>query len=419
MQSFMGESLIDKLRQALPQLGTSHMALREAAHEVFLQHPHEASTVLLAALQKKVKPIGKIALLLGAMQIREAVQVLADISLSQDLAELECAEIVCALAELIDGQDAFNENLMAILKQLESHSSSLVRGMLANVYAKVGDLVSLDRLGQLSKDSDSFVREKAKQALLQLGPVASQEESNVCEQIEALSHLSQIVQACAVAALKKQGHPSAIMPLFVFIHSASVMKDKKLRAKALGALANCLTGAEQGLLESFLLLAKDVDPEVHAAALLCLGRVSDIQGKSLQPIILGLLALDKNINASAAIALSEGFRAEHEHLLKFLVEIYSYPNLSVSSREALLIAFSRVSIADAQLRDRLRYLLASELKSKVLNIRKTAIVVLDGLYDDKHPVPAEVAKLLQDSLFDRNKEIQIVSASFLAKHGLR
>ncbi len=392
----MGESLIDKLRQALPQLGAS---------EVFLQHPQES--------------VGKVALLLGALKVREALDVLADISIAKEITELECAEIICALAELSDGQDAFNENLMETLKKLELHSSALVRGMLTKVYAKIGDLVSLAHLRMLAKDADAFVREQAKQALLQFSSVLRQGENDVPQQIDALSHSSPIVQAGAVAALKKQGHPSATMPLFAFIYSPSVMQDKKLRADALRALANCLTGAEQGLLESLLLLVKDVNSEIHAAVLLCLGRLSDAQGKSLQPIILGLLSLDKNINASAAIALSEGFRAEHEHLLKFLVEIYSYPNLSLGSKEALLIAFSRAAIKDARLRDRLRHLIAGELKSKVLNIRKTAIVVLEGLYDDKHPVPAGVVKLLQDSLFDKSKEIQIVSASFLAKHGLR
>ncbi len=392
----MAESLIDKLRQALPQVGAS---------EIFLQHPQES--------------VGKVALLLGALKVREALPVLSDIAIYKELAGYECAEIVCALAELTDGQDAFNENFMETLNQLQMHASPLVRGMLVKVYAQIGDLVSVNHLRQLSKDPDAFVRAQAAQVLLQFDPLIKQNDNDVLGQIAALSHSSPMVQASAVANLKKHGHPSATMPLFVFIHSSSVMEDKKLRAEALRALANCLSGAEQGLLESLLLIAKDANPEIHAAVLLCLGRVSDAQGKSLQPIILGLLSMDKSINVAAAIALSEGFRAEHEHLLKFLVEIYGSPNLSLSSKEALLIAFSRIAIIDARLKGQLRNLIVCDLKSKVLNMRKTAIVVLEGLYDDEHPVPVGVARLLRDSLFDKNKEIQIVAASFLAKHGLR
>jgi HEAT repeat protein len=395
MQSFMSGFLIEKLRQALPQL---------AASEVFLQNSQES--------------VGKVALRLGALKAREALHVLADISTATEITELECAEIVCALAELTDGQDAFNESFMETLHRLQTHSSALVRGMLVKIYAQIGDLASVNHLRELSKDSDAFVRGRAVQVLLRLDSL-KQIDDDVSGQIEALSHSNLMIQAGAVAALKKQGHPSAVMPLFAFIQSFSVMEDKKLRAEALRALANCLTGAEQGLLDSLLLIAKEPNPEIHAAVLLCLGRVSDAQGRSLQPIILGLLSMDRNINAAAAVALSEGFRSEHEHLLKFLIEIYGSSNLSLSSREALLIAFSRVAIADARLKGQLRTLIADELKSKVLNIRKTAIVILEGLYDDEHPVPIEVARLLRDLLFDKNKEIQIVSASFLAKHGLR
>ena len=234
--------------------------------------------------------------------------------------------------------------------------------------------------------------------------------------LEQLKNPDREEQKAGISTLAMLADPQAVMPLAVWIYSLDEdPANDKNRAQALKALANSLTGAEIGLLDSLLPFAQSKSVEVKAATLLCLGRIFDPEGKALKAIILGLLSSSKEVVEASAVALSEGFRGEPAHLLRFLVDVYVKPDLPDFVYEALLIAFSRVSIQDPLLRATLRKWVLRDLSSKSENIQKTAIVVLEGLYDDENPVPDGVTKKVMEIFLNASEAIQMVAASFLTK----
>jgi HEAT repeat protein len=195
----------------------------------------------------------------------------------------------------------------------------------------------------------------------------------------------------------------------------ATVEERELRPIALRALANCLTGQEEGLAPSLMPLAQDADRFTKAAALLCLGRIADRRG--MRAVVAAILEDDPVVVESAAVALSEGIREEDTDLVRpLLVALAKRPAPRLAVREAILIALSRIAIEEPAWRVRARHRVRRELAGGTASMRKAAIVLLERMYADDDPPPLSVIDDMLGRLDDDHPEVRVVAASFLARH---
>ena len=456
--------------------------IRDRAEATLLSARERAVPFLVAALTNDdgigPSPVPRAALLLCALQARTALPGLYAIVESGTRAgrsDDDLAFVARALAELLAGQDAFDDRARAALEKLAAASDRSTRAFAAQAYGSLGDLRSKARVQALARDADPWVREKASavlarlaenDALAQQQPIdfaalvqeARAEGGTLKASLDDLGDARRPVRANAVAELVRAGKVAepflldklnqpnirarigaalalgqlqstkAAGPLLIAATApASTAEDQELRAVALRALAGCLTGMEEGLATFLLPLAADQDRFVRAAALLCLGRLADRQG--LRVIVAAIFEDDAFVVESAAVALSEGVREEDvDIVLPLLRALDGRSELRAGGavKEAILLALSRVQIEassqgskDAEsLRVRVRHRVRREVRGPTASTRKLAIALLERLYlsqdGDAPPLP-----LIDDVLArldDDHPEVRIVAASFLRTH---
>jgi HEAT repeat protein len=451
---------VHPLVAARKALGSAHKDERERGEATLLQSRDAAVPHLIDAMLHD-GVIARPALLLMALHARAALPALYTIVERERSSDDELAFIARALAELLEGQDAFDDRARSSLEKLAASRDRSTRAFAAQAYGSLGDLRSKARVQALARDSDAWVREKASAVLAKLAETeALANESNAPIDFAALVDRSNTeggalkpylddlgdarrpVRAAAVAELVRAGksavpflldklnQPStrarisaaialgqlqnteAAGPLLVAATApASTTEEQELRAVALRSLASCLTGQEEGLAASILPLARDGDRFVRAAALLCLGRLADRQG--LHAIVSAILEDDPFVVESAAVALSEGVRESDVEVVLPLLSALDKRAGSTSSlpsptksgagaavKEAILLALSRVAIDAPALKVRVRHRVRREIMQGVPSTsssRKAAIALLEKLYDSEQADPPPVP-LVEDVL---------------------
>jgi HEAT repeat protein len=234
--------------------------------------------------------------------------------------------------------------------------------------------------------------------------------------IQALAHPAASVRMGACLALMRLQAPEAAYSLMTCATSPAVTdEERELRGIALKALANCLTGAEEGLAEPLVPLARDDDRWVRAGALLCLGRLADRIG--IRVAVLALDDPDSIVRDAAAVAVSEGAREDDEDLVVPLLAILGgFPSPSAEVREAILIALSRIRVGDDAVKVRVRRRVRRSVLGQTSSMRRTAISVLEHAYADADPPPVSVIDDVLSRLDDDHPEVRIVAASFVSRH---
>jgi HEAT repeat protein len=405
---------------------------------------------------------GRIALLLGAMKARDAIpEVLYRLG-STGARASERASLVRALAEIIDGRDAFDDRVRDVLEILVADPDRTVRAFAALAFGALGDARSRPRVEALLRDADPFVRGNAEQALSHFAPdendgapvdfaslVADANEKGgamlpwltdlgdprrpvreaaiarlVAARQEAvpflIDKLNQPLTRARIAAARALGQiqaPAAVVPLVIAATSqAGTSEEEELRAVSLRALANSLTGLEEGIARTLLPLADDKDPFVRAGALLCLGRLSDRAG--IRAIVRALHDSAPFVVESAAIALSEGVREEDEDIvLPLLGVLDGRPSRGMSALvEAVLIALSRISLSNPALTVRVRHRVRREVHGPTAAIRRASLALLENLFSEDDPPPLVVLDDALVRLADEHPEVRVCAASFLARH---
>jgi HEAT repeat protein len=444
---------------------------RDAAEAAVLGLREAAVPALLALLTTtpvgiEQSAVGRAALLLGALGSRAALPTLQRLVVAGGLRGDDAAFVARAIAELVDGRDAFDDDARAAIEVLAARPEFLVRAFAAVAFGALGDARSKARIAALTRDAEPWVRERATRALVELHDrearararsvtlddiravvdAAAAEGGALKPWLDDLGDLRRAVRDHAVAMLVRAGPaavpfllaklnqpqarsrigaamalgrlqpPEAVAGLLVASTTPALTPEEaELRPVALRALANCLTGVEEGLVSSLLPLSRDADVFVRAASLLCLGRLADRRG--LRAVVLAIFEDDAFVVESAAIALSEGMREGDVDLVLPLVKALQQQSAARPAvTEAILIALGRVHLDDAALKVRVRHVVRGLVGGRTASQRKAAIVVLERCFDDDDPPPLPLVDAVLVRVHDEHPDVRVVAASFLARH---
>jgi HEAT repeat protein len=460
----------EELRQAALDLASPARTDRERAEHTLIEAREDAIPALIHALEHtpdppREKPIRRAALLLGALRAREGLDALYEAALDGDTKDEDRAFIGRALAEILDGRDAFDDRARDVLEILAASPDRYARAFAAQAFGALGDIRSRARVEALAEDDDEWVRDKAAAVLANLAEAAALAEGVDLGDFAALvdqandqggtlkpflddlgDHRAAVRERAAVELIRagkrsipflidklnqpdvlprigaaqvlgRLQAPEAAGPLLIAATTApATEQERELIPIALRALANCLTGAEVGLADSLLPLARSGDRFVRAAALLCLGRISDREG--ILAVTRSLTDADPFVVESASIALSEGVREDDAGLVRPLLEAFDGLDgrASFALREAILIALSRIQIDSEPLRVRVRHRVRREIFGPTAAVRKAAVALLERLYGEDDPPPLPVTDLVLTRLADDHPEVRVVAASFLSSH---
>lgn len=455
------------LRDAAFALGSAERGARDAAEATLLAAGPAAVPHLIEAIGVVAatgSPVARAALLVGALRARAALPALYARIEARDLAPEQRPFVARALTELLDGQDAFDDRARAAVEALAADHERTTRAFAAQAFGALSDLRSKSRVQALAHDADPWVRDKAEAVLAKLAETealaaadsgavdfaalvaqANADGGALKPWLDDLGDGRRAVRDAAVAALVGAGKSAvpflvdklnqpqprarigaalalgrlqateAAVPLLIAATAPAATDDEReLRAVALRALANCLTGMEDGIAASIVPLARDPDRFVRAAALLCLGRLADRAG--MRVVVLAILEDDPFVVESAAVALAEGAREDDVELVRPLIAALDRRSPRPAVREAILIALSRVTIAPPPLRVRVRHRVRAEVHGATASTRKAAIALLEGLYLDDDPPPVVLVDDVLNRLDDDHPEVRVVAASFSRAH---
>lgn len=455
------------LRGAALALGAPTREARDAAEAKVLSSGPAAIPFLVEAVGivgPGPSPVSRAALLLGAFKARAALPALYARVEAGNLTAEQRPFVARALAELLEGQDAFDDRARAVLETLAADAERTTRVFAAQGFGALSDLRSKARVQALAQDPDPWVQDKAQAVLAKLAetealaaadaaPVdfaalvaqANAEGGALRPWLEDLGDARRAVRDAAVAALVGAGKSAvpfllerlnqpqprtrigaalalgrlqateAAVPLLIAATApAHTADERELRAVALRALANCLTGMEDGLAASLLPLARDPDRFVRAAALLCLGRLADRAG--MRAVVQAILEDDPFVVESAAVALAEGAREDDADLVPPLLAALQHGAAKPAVREAILIALSRITITPPPLRVRVRHRVRVDVGGATASTRKAAIALLEGLFADDDPPPVLLVDDVLARLDDDHPEVRVVAASFVRTH---
>jgi HEAT repeat protein len=221
-------------------------------------------------------------------------------------------------------------------------------------------------------------------------------------------------------ALARLQAPEAVSALLLLATGEARTGDERdVQAVALKALANCLTGSEQGISAPLLPLLKSSDPFVRAGAVLCLGRLADRVGPRAATLLLATDA-DVDVKKAAAVALAESVREEDVDLVPaWLGALQAIPRPPVEGQEALLVALARVDIAagpqNAPWRVRARHRVRPLVFGATSSLRRLAVTVLDRCYAEDDPPPPWVVEDVFSRLGDASADVRVVAAAFVAR----
>lgn len=238
--------------------------------------------------------------------------------------------------------------------------------------------------------------------------------------LAALTLPSSSARLAAAMALARMQAPSAAPALLDAALAAAHAPpgdegELAVAAVALKGLANSLTGAEEGVAQPLLPLVKHGDPFVRAGALLCLGRLSDRVGA--RAAVVALTDVHEHVKEAAAVALSEGVREEdHDLVVPLLAVLGGLPSPSPATREAILLALSRIHVTDAPTLVRVRHRARTAVLGATASVRRTALALLERSYAGDDPPPVGVIDDVLSRLTDDHPEVRLLAASFLAQH---
>ncbi len=217
-------------------------------------------------------------------------------------------------------------------------------------------------------------------------------------------------------ALSRMQAPEAASALLMLATSeAKTSDDRDLQAVALKALANSLTGTEEGVAAALLPLLKSPDPFVRSGAVICLGRLADRIGARAAAL---MLAKDPHseVRKAAAIAISESVREDHTDLvLPLLSTLTAVPSPPNEGKEAILIALSRIELDGAPVISRVRHRVRRLVFGMTAAQRRLAITVLDRCYSEDDPPPPWVVEDVLSRLADGDADVRLMAASFVAR----
>ncbi|OGQ21674.1 MAG: hypothetical protein A2138_13395 [Deltaproteobacteria bacterium RBG_16_71_12] len=228
---------------------------------------------------------------------------------------------------------------------------------------------------------------------------------------------ARLAAAMALARIQAPEAASALLDAALAAAHAPAGDDGEVAvaAVALKGLANCLTGAEEGVAQPLLPLVKHADPFVRAGALLCLGRLSDRVGA--RAAVVALTDPHDHVKEAAAVALSEGVREEDMDLVVPLLAVLGgLPSPSAATREAILLALSRIHVTDAPTLVRVRHRARPQVLGVTASVRRTALALLERCYGPDDPPPIGVIDDVCSRLTDDHPEVRLLAASFLAQH---
>ncbi len=231
------------------------------------------------------------------------------------------------------------------------------------------------------------------------------------------SSSARLAAAMALARLQAPEAAAALLDAALAAAHAPPGDDAELAvaAVALKGLANCLSGAEEGVAQPLLPLVKHADPFVRAGALLCLGRLSDRVGA--RAAVVALTDPHEHVKEAAAVALSEGVREEDSDLVVPLLAVLGgLPSPSAATREAILLALSRIHVSDPPTLVRVRHRARSSVLGATASVRRTALALLERCYASDDPPPVGVIDDVLSRLTDDHPEVRLLAASFLAQH---
>lgn len=465
----------ETLRAAAFRLTSPDRAEREAGESVLISARSAAVPALITVLQHAARsapgalptsPVARAALLIGALRARDAVPALCAVVCAGRLAGDDGAFVARALAEILDGRDAFDDDIRATLEALSTSPDMYTRAYAAEAFGALADSRSRARAQALAADTAPWVRERAQAVLMRLADADAKSAADAVSLadfaalvddadrtggalrpfLDDLADERRAVRDAAVSELVKAGRaavpalidrlnqpqararigaaialgrlqpPEAAGPLLIAATTGpQTAEERQLRPIALRALANCLTGMEEGLGPSLMPLAADPDRFTRAAALLCLGRLADRRG--MRAVVAAILEDDPFVVESAAVALSEGIREEDGDLVRpLLVALAKRPAPRLAVCEAILVALSRIAIDEPAWRVRARHRVRREIDGGTASMRKAAIVLLERMYGDDDPPPVSVVDELLARLDDEHPEVRVVAAAFLARH---
>lgn len=466
----MSELDTDIYDKAVADLSSPQASLKEAAERTLLRAQSEGVAALVRGLEKPTEEVptvlkAKLALMLGAMKARDALGVLFRLCADAFTPGELKAYLARAAAEIVDGRDAFDETIRTFLEEWSTSEEPLMRAAAAQAFAGLGDLRSKSRLEALASDENPWVREQAEIGLRQVGHAEQELEAPNWNDFAAMAKAAeddggklkpwlddlgdarravrdaaatQLVAAGREAVpflIEKLNQPEALPrigaaqalgrlqaaeaagPLLIAATApARTHVEEELVPVALRALANSLTGTEEGLSATLLPLAKHDDRFVRAAALLCLGRIPD--RAAIRAVVEALADADAYVVESAAIALSEGVREEDIELVDPLLRVLAQAtgNTSAALREAILIALSRIEVAEPAWQIRIRHFVRHEISGPTASTRKAAIALLDRMYRPDDPPPLTVLDDVMMRLRDEHPEVRVVAAAFLGQH---
>lgn len=460
----------DELMAAAQDLSSPLREDREKAEATLFKGKARSVPALVAALDGPPPPfgekqVGRIALLLGAFQDRAGLDALLREARNEALADDDRAFVARAIAELVDGRDAFDDRVRDGVELLAKSADRYTRAFAAKAFGAMGDERSRARVQALTQDDDPWVRDQADAVLRSLATEAVAADAPTLDDFAALAadaqaqggrlkpylddlddHRRAVRDAAAVAlvkagqeavpflidalnqpkarprigaalALGRLQSPDAAGPLLIAATTPPQTDDEReLVPVALRSLANCLTGLEDGVAESLIPLTRSDDRFVRSGALLCLGRLADRRG--IRAVVDALKDPDPFVVESASIALSEGTREEDTDIVLPLLEAFDVRRKKVVSalHEAILIALTRIDIDAPALRVRVRHRVRHEIRGPTAATRKAAVALLERLFTHDDPPSIPVVDEVLARLRDDHPEVRVVAASFLAQH---
>jgi HEAT repeat protein len=169
------------LADAARKLNDPEKSVRDDAMAAVLAARVSAVPHLVETLAIPGAPVAKIALLLAALNAREGLAKLFEL-LDKGILDVDTRAVVArALAELVDGRDAFDDAAKRSVLRLSKDPHNTTRQLTVKALEKIGDLECEQRLAEMAaSDGDGAVKAAARSALASIRasrPVDSQIES--------------------------------------------------------------------------------------------------------------------------------------------------------------------------------------------------------------------------------------------------
>ena len=257
---------MDVLSEAAARMMSPVQQERDAGEAALLLARQAAVPSLIALLTAEipsggVSPLGRATLLLGALGARDAVRPLSALLVGDRAHAAELPFVARALAELVDGRDAFDDDVRRALEKLASSTDPYGRAFAAEAFGSLGDQRSKARVVALAQDKDSWVREKAGAVLLRLS-----EQDKQAAARDVAAHVADVsVADFAALAQQAESEGGALKP---WLEDLSDTR-RAVRDNAVAELVRAGRPAVPWLLEKL----NQPQPRTRIGAAMALGRL--------------------------------------------------------------------------------------------------------------------------------------------------